>query len=103
LSTAVSRVQYFANNTHYKEETPMITVSLHTLASPTTRRERWAWYLYDFGNSAYAAVVLLAVYSAYFQGAVVGSAEGSRLWGLAAGIQSVSRTMVSFFAPPGTG
>jgi UMF1 family MFS transporter len=35
---------------------------------PTTRRERWAWYFYDFGNSAYAAVVLLAVYSAYFKG-----------------------------------
>jgi len=34
----------------------------------STRRERRAWYLYDFGNSAYAAVVLLAVYSAYFQG-----------------------------------
>jgi UMF1 family MFS transporter len=42
--------------------------------------------LYDFGNSAYAAVVLLAVYSAYFQGAVVGGAEGSRLWGIAVGI-----------------
>jgi MFS-type transporter involved in bile tolerance (Atg22 family) len=33
----------------------------------STRKERIAWYLYDFGNSAYAAVVLLAVYSAYFQ------------------------------------
>ncbi len=64
----------------------MTTVSLQTKASPTTRRERWAWYLYDFGNSAYAAVVLLAVYSAYFQGVVVGGAEGSRLWGLAVGI-----------------
>lgn len=51
-----------------------------------TGRERWAWYLYDFGNSAYAAVVLLAVYSAYFQGTVVGGAEGSRLWGIAVGI-----------------
>jgi len=51
-----------------------------------TRRERWAWYLYDFGNSAYAAVVLLAVYSAYFKGTVVGGAEGSRLWGIAVGI-----------------
>jgi UMF1 family MFS transporter len=48
-----------------------------------TRRERWAWYLYDFGNSAYASVVLLAVYSAYFQGEVVGGAEGTRLWGYA--------------------
>jgi UMF1 family MFS transporter len=51
-----------------------------------TGRERWAWYLYDFGNSAYAAVVLLAVYSAYFKEEVVGGAEGSRLWGLSVGI-----------------
>jgi UMF1 family MFS transporter len=50
------------------------------------RREHWAWYMYDFGNSAYAAVVLLAVYSAYFQGAVVGGSEGTRLWGIATGI-----------------
>lgn len=57
-----------------------------TTSTPTalsTRRERWAWYLYDFGNSAYAAVVLLAVYSVYFKEQVVGGAEGSRLWGLA--------------------
>ncbi len=57
-----------------------------TAGASSTRRERWAWYLYDFGNSAYAAVVLLAVYSAYFQGQVVGGAEGSRLWGLSVGI-----------------
>ena len=57
-----------------------------TLQPKSTRRERWAWYLYDFGNSAYASVVLLAVYSAYFQGKVVGGAEGTRLWGLAVGI-----------------
>lgn len=52
----------------------------------STRRERFAWYMYDFGNSAYAAVVLLAIYSAYFQGEVVGGPEGSRLWGYAVGI-----------------
>ncbi|MBK7897834.1 MAG: MFS transporter [Anaerolineaceae bacterium] len=63
----------------------MTTVPIQTQTS-TTRRERWAWYLYDFGNSAYASVVLLAVYSAYFQGSIVGGAEGSRLWGLAVGI-----------------
>ncbi len=50
------------------------------------KRERWAWYLYDFGNSAYAGVVLLAVYSAYFKGTVVGGAQGSFYWGLAIGI-----------------
>lgn len=52
----------------------------------STRRERFAWYMYDFGNSAYAAVVLLAIYSAYFQSDVVGGPEGSRLWGYAVGI-----------------
>jgi UMF1 family MFS transporter len=50
------------------------------------KKERWAWYLYDFGNSAYAGVVLLAVYSAYFKGQVVGGARGSWLWGLSIGI-----------------
>jgi UMF1 family MFS transporter len=59
---------------------------METAMTKSTRRERWAWYLYDFGNSAYAAVVLLAVYSAYFQGGVVGGEEGSRLWGIAVGI-----------------
>lgn len=59
------------------------TVARRQISTP---RERLAWYLYDFGNSAYAAVVLLAVYSAYFQGTVVGGAEGTRLWGLAVGI-----------------
>ena len=58
-----------------------------TASAPTsTRRERWAWYLYDFGNSAYAAVVLLAIFSRYFQDGVVGGEQGSRLWGIAVGI-----------------
>lgn len=48
--------------------------------------QRWVWYLYDFGNSAYAAVVLLAVYASYFQKGVVGGAEGTRLWGRSMGI-----------------
>jgi MFS transporter, UMF1 family len=53
---------------------------------PIPRRERWAWYLYDFGNSAYAAVILMTVYSAYFKNTVVGGADGSRLWGLSVSI-----------------
>jgi MFS transporter, UMF1 family len=55
-----------------------------------------AWYFYDFGNSAYAAVVILAVYSAYYKGTVVGGAEGSRLWGLAIGIAML---LVALTAP----
>lgn len=64
---------------------------------PATRRERWAWYLYDFGNSAYAAVVLLAVYSAYFKGSVVGGHEGTRLWGLSVGIAMLAVAAISPF------
>jgi UMF1 family MFS transporter len=66
-----------------------------TAAMAPTRRERWSWYLYDFGNSAYASVVLLAVYSAYFQGEVVGGAEGSRLWGLAVGAAMLVVALIS--------
>jgi UMF1 family MFS transporter len=59
-----------------------------TLAKPArvSNRQRWAWYSYDVGNSAYAAVVLLAIYAAYFKGHVVGGPEGSRLWGYSVGI-----------------
>ena len=63
---------------------------------PVTRRERWAWYFYDFGNSAYAAVVLLAVYSAYFKNAVVGGSEGTRMWGISVGIAML---VVAFLSP----
>ena len=59
------------------------------------KRAQLGWYLYDFGNSAYAAVVLLAIYSAYFKGTVVGGAEGSRLWGIAVGIAMLVSAVVS--------
>jgi len=54
-----------------------------------TKRPRWSWYFYDFGNSAYASVILLAVYSAYFKNAVVGGAEGTHLWGISVGIAAI--------------
>ncbi|HNS50416.1 MAG TPA: MFS transporter [Anaerolineae bacterium] len=57
--------------------------------APASRRERWAWYLYDFGNSAYASAVYLAVYSVYFKDRVVGGAEGTRLWGVAETIAAI--------------
>jgi MFS transporter, UMF1 family len=61
------------------------------------RRQHWAWYMYDFGNSAYAAVILLAVFSAYFKGQVVGGAAGSRLWGLALGCAMLVVAVLSPF------
>lgn len=60
-----------------------------------TRKSRWSWYFYDFGNSAYASVVLLAVYSAYFKNAVVGGAEGTRLWGISVGVAAILVAILS--------
>ena len=62
----------------------------HAVASVSARRERRSWYLYDFGNSAYASAVYLAVYSVYFKDKVVGGAEGTRLWGVAETIAAIA-------------
>ncbi|MBT3188574.1 MAG: MFS transporter [Anaerolineae bacterium] len=64
-------------------------------AKKTVNREHRAWYMYDFGNSAYAAVVLLAIYSAYFKDGVVGGAEGSRLWGVSVGVAMLVVAIIS--------
>ncbi|MGD2146013.1 MAG: MFS transporter [Anaerolineae bacterium] len=58
-------------------------------------RSRLAWYSYDIGNSAYAAVVLLAIYAAYFKEHVVGGVEGSRLWGISVGIAMLVVAVIS--------
>jgi UMF1 family MFS transporter len=68
-----------------------------TTAKKPRNREHIAWYMYDFGNSAYASVILLAVYSAYFKGTVVGGAEGSRYWGIAVGIAMLTVAIISPF------
>ena len=70
-------------------------MTLATVAERASRRERWAWYMYDFGNSAYASVVLLAVYSVYFKEQVVGGAEGTRMWGWAVGIAMLVVALIS--------
>ena len=61
----------------------------------TARQARRAWYLYDFGNSAYAAIILLAVFSACFKNVVVGGAEGTRMWGIAVGIAAILVALIS--------
>ncbi len=67
------------------------------IPAQSTRKERIAWYLYDFGNSAYAAVVLLAIYSAYFQSSVVGGSEGTKLWGYAVFVAMLVVAVISPF------
>lgn len=61
----------------------------------TAKGQRVAWYLYDFGNSAYAAVILLAVYSAYFKQGVVGGAQGIKLWGIAVAIAMIVSALIA--------
>lgn len=57
-----------------------------------SRKELLAWALYDFANSGYTTVVQTTIFSAYFVGVVVGSAQGiapglpTLLWSLAIAI-----------------
>src|ERR687884_2322502 len=43
---------------------------------PAARHTIVAWMLYDFANSAFAAIVLSTVYPAYYANIVVGNADG---------------------------
>jgi UMF1 family MFS transporter len=43
---------------------------------PSARRTIVAWTLYDFANSAFAAIVLATIYPAYYANLVVGNADG---------------------------
>lgn len=53
----------------------------NALKPGVSRAEVFGWALYDFANSGYTTVVLTAVFSAYFVGAVVGDATlGTLLW-----------------------
>jgi UMF1 family MFS transporter len=62
-----------------------------------SKRQRWAWYMYDFGNSAYAAVILLAVFSKYFVEVVAKGTNlpGTTLWNYAVVIAAVIVALLS--------
>jgi len=52
--------------------------AFHDALNPgVTRRELWAWAMYDFANSGYTTVVLTTVFSAYFVSVVA----AQRPWG----------------------
>jgi len=60
-----------------------------------SRRSRWSWYFYDFGNSAYASVILLAVFSLYFSKTVVQDGSGVFYWNLAVGVAAIIVALIS--------
>ncbi|MGH7300645.1 MAG: MFS transporter [Candidatus Rokuibacteriota bacterium] len=64
----------------------------------SSRRTIVAWTLYDFANSAFAAIVLATVYPAYYANVVVGNADGRGdfWWGLAV---STAMMLVALAAP----
>ncbi|MFZ3017114.1 MAG: MFS transporter [Gallionella sp.] len=43
-----------------------------SLNRTVTRREVWAWAMYDFANSGYTTVVITAIFNAYFVSVVAG-------------------------------
>ena len=67
------------------------------LAQDVKLREVWAWSMYDFANSGYTTVVITAVFSAYFVGAVAGGAPWATFAWTAA--LSVSYLAVLLTAP----
>lgn len=66
---------------------------------PVSRREQFAWCMYDFANSGYTTVVLTAVFNAYFVGVVAGdqdSGSATLLWTIA---MAVANGLVLLCAP----
>ena len=62
-----------------------------------SRREVWAWAMYDFANSGYTTVVITAVFGAYFVAVVAGDAPWATFaWTLAL---SVSYALIMLTAP----
>lgn len=68
------------------------------LEQPGTLRPIAAWALYDFANSAYAAVIAATIYATYYAVGVVGNerGEGDLWWGR---VVSLSMAVVALSSP----
>jgi UMF1 family MFS transporter len=65
-----------------------------------SRREVWAWAMYDFANSGYTTVVLTTVFSAYFVGVVA----AGKSWGTLAFTAALSLSyLLVMLTMPGLG
>src|SRR5207248_3309509 len=65
---------------------------------PAARRTIRAWMMYDFANSAFAAIVQATVFPAYYANVVVGNADGRGdfWWGT---LVSLSMILVALTSP----
>lgn len=70
--------------------------------TPASKRERFAWCMYDFANSGFTTVVLTAVFNAYFVGVVAAdfnahqNGQATLLWTIA---MAVANGLVLICAP----
>lgn len=68
-----------------------------SLAANVTRREVWAWAMYDFANSGYTTVVITAIFNAYFVAVIADNAPWATFaWTLTL---AVSYALIMFIAP----
>lgn len=68
-----------------------------SLATNVSRREVWAWAMYDFANSGYTTVVITAIFNAYFVAVIAGNAPWATFaWTLAL---AISYALIMFIAP----
>lgn len=56
-------------------ETTEAALRAAVLNPGVSRREVWAWAMYDFANSGYTTVILTTVFSTYFVAVVAQSAR----------------------------
>ncbi len=80
---------------------PGYTVAEGKQAGRASRREIFAWAMYDFANSGYTTVVLTAIFNAYFVSVVAGegvdhSGRATLLWTVAT---SITNFLVLLTAP----
>lgn len=73
-----------------------------SVSSPASKRERFAWCMYDFANSGFTTVVLTAVFNAYFVGVVAAdlntdqNGHATLLWAIA---MAIANGLVLICAP----
>ncbi|MHA2193812.1 MAG: hypothetical protein ACXAAR_10350 [Candidatus Thorarchaeota archaeon] len=53
---------------------------------PTDRREKVAWYLFDFANTSFTVLIVTALFPLYFRTLVGDPLLGDTLWGYAGSI-----------------
>jgi UMF1 family MFS transporter len=72
-----------------------------TQAVPPTRKERFAWYLYDFANTSFTVLIITALFPLFFEDLATlvfmdGGVMGGALWGYAT---SITMIVVALTAP----